>query len=84
MNPVEGPLHDKAQRVIFGVNQEKDYFQLPASVDVHGTVMTEWELTAEELSMILNGGRVRLWMLFTGVTVGRPLTPIKLEVVTGD
>lgn len=64
-----------AVRVIYAANQD-EYAALPATVDAAGVVMTEWELTAEELAMILEGGRVRLWVW----TFNRPLQPLALEV----
>lgn len=61
MNPVEPTLHEGAHLVVFAKDQP-EYVPLPASVDVEGVVMTEWEPTAEELDRLLCGGRVRLWL----------------------
>lgn len=72
--------HKDAVIRVFGTNQA-EYFALPASVDANGTIMTEWELSAEDLQTILEGGRIRLWVCYTGVNRGEPLTPIALEVI---
>lgn len=68
--------HQNGRLVTFAVNQPA-YELLPASIDPGGIVMTEWELGAEDLARILNGGRVRLWVY----TFGQPLQPVMLEVV---
>lgn len=73
-------LHENATLIVFAKDQPS-YVQLPASVDGDGTVMTEWELTAEELAILLRGGRIRLWVLYTGVAKGEPLTPLGIEAV---
>lgn len=83
MKPVRPPLHDGGRHVTFGKSQPEIYFALPASVDDQGTVMTEWELSAEDLAMLLDGGRLRLWLMFTDVKDGKPLTPVCLETVNG-
>jgi len=57
------------------------YTPLPASVDPEGNVMTEWEPSAEDLATLLNGGRVRIWLMGTGVQLGRPMTPIAVETI---
>jgi hypothetical protein len=80
MHPLEPALHADAHRVVFAKDQPP-YIPLPASVDAHGTVMTEWELTAEELDRVLSGGRIRLWLLYTSVKDGKPFTPVSLEVL---
>lgn len=80
MIPITPKLHSGASLVTFSKDQPK-YLPLPASVDPEGTIMTEWELTANELQSILNGGRIRLTLLFTKVNLGEPLSPIKLEVL---
>ena len=83
MNCVEPyALHEGASLVTFATTQRADYDALPASVDQDGTVMTEWEPTPEERARLAAGGRVRVWLLYTGVQRGQSLTPIKLEAVT--
>jgi hypothetical protein len=67
-------------RVLFAKDQPP-YTSLPASVDGEGCVMTEWEPSAEDLAVILNGGRIRIWLQGTGVEMGRPLTPMTVEAV---
>ena len=76
MKPITAALHQHARLVVFAKDQP-EYEALPASVDPDGLVMTEWELTAEELATIVNGGRVRLWVY----TFNRALQPVMLEVV---
>lgn len=66
--------------MVFGRGQAA-YLELPAAVDDQGTVITEWEFTASELAVILNGGRLRVTILHTGVHQGVPLSPMKLEVI---
>ena len=82
MIPVEPVVHKSGRFIVFAKDQPP-YLPLPALVDLQGTVVTEWELTEEELHCLMVGGRVRLWMLYTGVTDDppRPLTPIRLEVI---
>jgi hypothetical protein len=77
-------VSDEATLVIFGSDQPEQYFPLPAAVYSNGTVMTEWELSAEDLARALNGGRIRLWLLHTGILRGRKLTPLAIEVVEGN
>lgn len=78
MRPVEPRLHEGGSRIVFGPDQPP-YQPLPASVDGEGTVVTEWELTAEELHQLFIGGRLRLWILYTDLK--KPFKPIKIEVV---
>lgn len=82
MKPITpAQLHEGASLVTFAVTQPELYYALPASVGNDGTVMTEWELSAEDLSMLLNGGRLRLWVMFTDVHKGKPLTPVCIEAI---
>lgn len=82
MKPVKPTaLHEGAKLVTFGKSQPELYFALPASVDDQGTVMTEWELSAEDLSKLLNGGKLRLWIMYTDVRIGKPFTPVTIEVI---
>lgn len=76
MMPIEPIIHEGARLVVFAKDQPQ-YIPLPASVDDQGCVMTEWELTTEELDRLLCGGRIRLWIH----TFHRPLQPVSLEVV---
>lgn len=69
-------VHPDAVRVVFAANQPQ-YDPLPAAIDAKGLVMTEWEFSAEDLAVILNGGRLRLWLW----TFRQPLQPVQLEVV---
>lgn len=88
MKPIEPTvLHEGGKLVVFAKDQEyvdkegvvRKYIPLPASVDDHGLVMTEWEPTPQELERLLIGGHIRLW-LWTKVHEGQALTPLKLEV----
>lgn len=81
MNAVVPMIHDGAVLVVYALSQTEHYDPLPASVDRQSTVMTEWEPTIEELALLLAGGRVRLWLLHTGVAQGRKLTPMSLQVI---
>ena len=72
-------VHEGAVYVILGKDQP-EYTPLPGACDADGVVLTEWELTAEELAAVLAGGRVRLWIY----TFNRPLQPVALEVVERD
>lgn len=77
--------------IVFGKDQP-EYLPLPASVDPHGLVMTEWEPSADELQALFTGGRVRLFMWkglqHTCAKCGHHnpalLTPVKLETVAAD
>lgn len=80
MKPVEPSLHKDATLIVFAKDQPQ-YIPLPASVDSNGLVMTEWELTEEELACLFVGGRIRLWIHGTDVQIGRPFTPLQIEVV---
>ena len=79
MTPVKPTLHDGARLVVFAKDQPQ-YIPLPASVDGDGVVMTEWELTAEELTRLFTGGRIRLWVR----TFGQPLQPVSLEAIDAE
>lgn len=84
MNPVPPNIreHLGGQQFIFAKDQ-KPYIALPASVDHEGTVMTEWEFTAEELATLLRGGRLRLWIKYA-LTRGRAMPPLKLEIIDAE
>lgn len=62
-------------RVRFAEDQP-EYNILPGARDAEGTVITEWQPTAEELAALLAGGHVRL----TIMTFNLPLQPVLLEV----
>ena len=79
MIPVEPSLHEGADLIHIAEEQD-EYTTLPASVDADGLVMTEWELTEEELMTLTCGGRIRLWIH----TFGNPLQPVRLETVAPE
>lgn len=92
MNPVSPThLHDGGKLVIFGEHQPQ-YIPLPASVDASGLVMTEWVPSAEELSMLFTGGRIRLWTWKGVVHVCSQckhadpalLAPVRIEAISPD
>ncbi len=70
----------KYNGLIVIAKDQPEYNPLPASVDGNGCVMTEWELTAEELHQLFTGGRIRLWIH----TFNTPLQPLSIEVVGGE
>lgn len=76
MKPIAPTPHAGAAPLVFAVNQP-EYDPVPAAMDMTGLVLTEWELSAEDLAKVLNGGRVRLWIW----TFRHPLQPVRLEVV---
>lgn len=84
MIPTTPQQRDGEALVSFGANQPDLYLALPAAVDAQGTVTTEWELSAEDLARVLNGGRVRIALLHTGVLTGRALTPIRVDTVDAE
>lgn len=75
MIPIQPQLREGCRLVIFGASQP-EYLPLPAVVNDSGLVMTEWELTPDELQMIFMSGRIKLW-IYTG---NDPLQPVRLEV----
>jgi hypothetical protein len=86
MIAVRPPTHEHGVIIEFAKGQENTYKILPASVDPTGSVMTEWEFTAEEFQTVLEGGRVRLWLLYTirpcdKCQHPRLLSPMALEVI---
>lgn len=78
MNSVTPALHEGGYLKIFGKDQLQ-YQPLPASIDGQGTFITQWELDAEELQRILDGGQIRITLLF--VDLRKPISPMKIEVV---
>jgi hypothetical protein len=70
MKPIVGMT-----KVILGEHQP-EYTPLPALRDAE-KVLTEWELSAEELAHLVAGGRLRLWQ-WTGPAL---FQPVALEVV---
>lgn len=90
MKPVEPPISPGTQRIVFGEKQP-EYISLPAAVSEEGVVMTEWELSAEDLAALVNGGRVRLWIWIhqqncrlCSAPTPRQLQPVALEVTNGN
>lgn len=77
VEPVECP--EGSRRVVYAKDQP-EYIPLPAIVSPDGVVLTEWELSAEELHTLFVGGRLRLHVL----TFGQPLQPVRLEVVAPE
>lgn len=74
MTPINPKPVDHAAFVEFAKDQP-EYLTLPAYVDIQGVVTTEWEPTADELAILLNGGNVRLRVF----TFGRALQPVMLD-----
>lgn len=63
--------------IIYGQDQPDDYDPLQAIVNSSGEVITEWEFTAEELTRIMLGGKLKL----TIHTFNQPLQPIRLDII---
>ena len=55
---------------------QEDFENIPASVGLDGLVMSEWQLSTEELNTLVVGGRVRIWQQ----TDGRTLQPVRMDV----
>ena len=72
-------IHEGAERTLLGKNQS-EHEVLPAAIDKKGLVLTEWKFTAEELSALMNGGRIRLWVH----TSNHQFHPVSMEVCTDD
>ena len=77
MNPVIPPSTPCADTIVFAKDQP-EYLPLPVNRFPDGTVMCEWLPTTEELELLMNGGKVRVWMW----TFGGPLQPSAVEVVS--
>lgn len=77
MKPVIPPTTPCADTVVFAKDQPQ-YLPLPVNRFPDGTVMCEWLPTPEERELLLNGGKVRMWMW----TFGHPLQPSAVEVVS--
>lgn len=80
MKPVEPAARPNAVIVVYAKNQPP-YLPLPVSVG-HENIVTEWELSAEELAALLDGGRVRLSIYGLQLDIpGKRMLPLKLEVI---
>jgi len=78
MKPITPHVMTAGSQLVVFAKDQPEYEPLPAAVDPQGVVMTEWELSAEDLAGVVNGGRIRLWIW----TFGAPLQPVMLEVAT--
>ena len=76
MKPIQ-PIPGDGEALVIFAAQQPEYDPLPAVVRRDGVIRTEFELSAEDLSALLNGGRIRLWIW----TFKQPLQPIALEVI---
>jgi hypothetical protein len=84
MNPVM-PSPEHGDEFFIGRGQEKYYEVIPARVrrDEHWDsprVTTEWQPTAEELAILMNGGKIRL----TFLTFGSHFAPMMQEVIAKE
>jgi len=68
-------IHVDAERITFAKDQPP-YAPIHAAMDKDGLVLTEWEPTAEELALLMNGSRIRIWVF----TFRKPLQPLTVEV----
>jgi hypothetical protein len=73
-------MQDGETLMVFGMGQDA-FAVFVGAVDDHGRVTTEWALTPEEIGRLLSGGRVCLRLYGTDVHLGKPLTPVVLEVL---
>lgn len=82
MRPVPLPelAADPEPRFVEFAKHQAEYTPLPALVFGDGRVMTEWALSEDELTRLLRGERLRLWVW----TFGRALQPVALEVTSED
>jgi hypothetical protein len=79
MYPVNMRAMDGTVKVILAEEQPQ-YTPLPALVYPDGMVVTEWAPTPEELRVLADGGRVRLFQW----TFGRGFQPVAAEMVTAE
>lgn len=82
MEPVALPelAADPEPRFVEIAKNQPEYLTLPALVFNDGRVMTEWQLSQEELGRLQRGERLRLWIW----TFGHPLQPVALEVTSEE
>ena len=84
MNPIHPDIptdaKGKLQKMLIGKGQP-EYLTLPAFVDGQGTITTEWEFSAEDLELILHGGKLRITQLYTPIHDGIPYSPIRLQII---
>lgn len=82
MLPVEPTDQPSTSRLVVFAKDQPEYIPLPAYVDIQGSVTTEWELSAEELTIILNGGKIRLEILYLLSDPHRKaMAPIKIQAI---
>lgn len=64
MEPVALPelAADPEPRFVEIAKNQPEYITLPALVYNDGTVLTEWQLTQEEIGLLQRGERLRLWI----------------------
>lgn len=86
--PTEIPTGSR--RIVFAEDQP-EYSPLPAAVCPDGLVMTEWELSDDEMARLFLGGRVRVWVRMfeqrceaCGAIHPRRLQPLQVHVTAPD
>ncbi len=77
MQPIIPPVKSEGGTLVTIAENQPEYVPLPAYVDKNGLVMTEWEFSDEEIRMIIEGGKLRLWIH----TFNNPLQPVQLCIV---
>jgi hypothetical protein len=82
MQPIALPelAADPEPRFVEFAKDQPEYLTLPALAFADGKIMTEWELSADELARLTRGERIRLWVW----TFNQPLQPLALEVTSEE
>ena len=76
MIPVEPPEREDADIVQVLEAMDGCYVTVPASIDACGVALIEYELTEDELALLVHGGRIRIWQH----TYGNGPQPLRVEV----
>lgn len=81
MNPILPTCHEGVP-VIIGASSGAESSPLPArrTFDLLGSVITEWQLSEEERTLIAQGENIRL----TTLTYGQPLQRMTVAITTPE
>ena len=77
MTPVETAAVPPGATAVVLAKDQPEYAELPAVVYEDGLVMTEWELSADDLNRLCCGGRIRIWLH----TFSQPVQPLSVETI---